>query len=393
MGVGLSLVLLGLLAAGRMRRLGLVTVPDFLWHRYQSHSVRFLAAALSLLAIIGILGAQVWASQGVLAILGVDPTYAAVLATLLFIGYTTASGLWGATLTDVVQLVVIFIGIPLVAFGALEAAGGWSGMVSAIELQTAGLDQADYFSWMGRDGSLLAIAVIPVVMYTLIGQDFYQRLFAAKNDRIAVLAAVLAGVLLMVYAVFPAITGMGARALFGESIEPSQAITTVVVDVLGPWGSAVVLGAIVAAIMSTADSLLVAGSAHVTHDMLVKTFGWKPTDRQMLTATRWATACIGILALAMAVSIQAIIELLLLSYTMYAAGVFVPVVIGLYSNKGSAKAALASMISGAVCSLLLINGAWDLWGLPPIIAGAMVSGLAFVLVVFWEGLGEAHAHR
>lgn len=380
LGVGLSLLGLAVVAAGRMRRLGLVTVPDYLEYRYQSKAVRMLGAALSLLAIIGILGAQVWASQGALSLLGVDPTKAAVIAALAFIVYTAASGLWGTTLTDIVQLVVIFVGIPLVALGGLQAAGGWAGMEATFSATEPELMAAGYFSWLGDRGVLLAAAIIPTVMYTLIGQDFYQRLFAAKSDRIAVIAATLAGLLLMAYAVFPAITGLSARALFGPEIDPSQAIAVVVTEVLGVWSAAIVVGAIIAAILSTADSLLIAGTAHLTHDIAKKGLGWSPTDPQMLLASRVATVLIGLSALLLALGVQAIIELLLLSYTMYAAGVFIPVVLGLYWSRGTGKGAIAGIVAGALVSVL---AALDILGVgqwPPIVVGAGASLIGYVLV-------------
>ena len=380
LGVGLSLLVLAVVAAGRMRRLGLVTVPDYLEHRYQSKAVRMLGAALSLFAIIGILGAQVWASQGALSLLGVDPTKAAVIAALGFIIYTAASGLWGATLTDIVQLAVIFIGIPLVALGGLQAAGGWAGMEATLLAQEPQLAESGYFSWVGDRGVLLVAAIIPTVMYTLIGQDFYQRLFAAKTDRIAVIAATMAGLLLMIYAAFPAITGLSARVLFGPEIDPSQAIATVVTEVLGVWTAAIVLGAIIAAILSTADSLLIAGTAHLTHDIAKKGLGWSPTDKEMLLASRVATVLIGLSALVMALGVQAIIELLLLSYTMYAAGVFIPVVLGLYWSRGTGQGAMAGILLGAVVSVLAAMDVFVVGQWPPIVVGAGASLLAYASV-------------
>src|SRR5699024_9321384 len=132
-GVGLSLVVLGLVAARRMRKLAMFTVPDYLATRYDSELVRFLGALLSLVAIIGIIGAQVWAARSALSIIGLDPTWAAIAATLLFIVYTAMSGLWGVTLTDAVQLAIIFIGVPIAAFMALGETGGFAGIRDGIE--------------------------------------------------------------------------------------------------------------------------------------------------------------------------------------------------------------------------------------------------------------------
>ena len=417
-GVGLALLVLAIVAAKRMRRLGLVTVPDYLEHRYNSKTARLLGALLSLVAIIGILGAQVWASQGALSILGIDPVTAAVIATLVFIVYTAASGLWGVTLTDAVQLAIIFVGIPVAAVMGLQSAGGFegiretlaatgldsgtlpgldSGTASAASSSTAtaantgsgsgpGIDPDAYFHPLGAGGAMVVAAILPAIMYTLIGQDFYQRLFAARDEKIAVRAAALAGGILILYAAFPAIAGMAARGVFGADIEPSQAIPMLVAEVLPAWIGAIVVAAIIGAIMSTADSLLVAGTSHLTHDIFGKLM--RPDlagdTRRMLLISRIGTVVIGLLALFLALYIQRIIDLLLLSYTMYAAGVFVPVVLGLYWPRGTAAGAVAGIAGGSLAGLAAARG-WIavaelplIAGMPSIVLGALVSLVLYV---------------
>ncbi len=72
--------------------------------------------------------------------------------------------------------------------------------------------------------------------------------------------------------------------------------------------------------------------------------------RRMLLISRLSTVLIGLSALLLALYIQRIIELLLLSYTMYAAGVFVPVVLGLYWSQGNAAGAVAAIVGGSLAT-------------------------------------------
>lgn len=387
-GVGLSLVALGLVAARRMRRLAMFTVPDYLALRYRNEVVRVLGALLSLVAIIGIIGAQVWAAQGALSIIGLDPTWAAIAATGLFIVYTALSGLWGVTLTDAVQLAIVFIGVPVAAFMALGETGGIEGMRAGIERLEPGVSTDAFFSPLGAGLGLVLAAVVPTMMYTLIGQDFYQRLFAARDENTAKRAAILAGLALVLFAIFPVFTGMAARALFGNEIEAAQAIPKLISDVLPSAAAAIVIAAIIGAIMSTADSLLVAGTSHVTNDLYLKIVnpGAEMDDRQLLAVSRVVTVVIGVLALWMALAFEAIIDLLLMSYTLYAAGVFIPVVLGLYWRRGNAAGAIAAILGGSsvgvagelgwveFSSLPLIGG------FPIIVTGALASLVLHVAV-------------
>ncbi|RFF29214.1 sodium:solute symporter family protein [Wenzhouxiangella sediminis] len=387
-GVGLSLIVLGLVAARRMRQLAMFTVPDYLALRYNSQVVRVLGAVLSLVAIIGIIGAQVWAAQGALSIVGLDPTWAAIAATGLFIVYTALSGLWGVTLTDAVQLAIIFVGVPVAAVMALGEAGGLEGIRAGIEGLDLSVSTDAFFHPLGAGLGMVLAAIVPTMMYTLIGQDFYQRLFAARDANTARRAAVLAGVLLVLFAVFPVITGMAARALFGGEIEAAQAIPKLITEVLPSAAAAIVIAAIVGAIMSTADSLLMAGTAHVTNDLYVQLINPEAerNNRRLLLISRIVTVIIGVLALWMALAFEAIIDLLLMSYTLYAAGVFIPVVLGLYWQRGNAAGAIAGILGG---SGLGVAGELDwielsslplIGGFPVIATGALASLLLYVVV-------------
>jgi len=400
-GVGLSLVLLGVVAARRMRGLAMFTVPDYLELRYNSKPARLLGTLLSLIAIVGIIGAQVWAAQGALSILGVDPTRAAVAATLMFIVYTAMSGLWGVTLTDAVQLAIIFVGVPVAAVLAVGEAGGLDGIRGAIDAQSMEIGTDRYFSPFGAGFGLVLAAVVPTMMYTLIGQDFYQRLFAARDEKAAFRAAIFAGMLLIAFALFPVVTGMAARALFGADIEAARAIPVLIDEVLPDWAAAIVIAAILGAIMSTADSLLMAGTSHVTHDIYVKLIdpAAAKDSRRLLRISRIVTVVLGLGALWMALNFQAIIGMLLMSYTLYAAGVFIPVVGGLYWKRATAAGAIASIIGGSGCGLAGELGWFDpaalplIGGFPVIVTGALVSLLLFFSVSLLTRPGQARAGR
>jgi solute:Na+ symporter, SSS family len=145
---------------------------------------------------------------------------------------------------------------------------------------------------------------------------------------------------------------------------------------------AIVVGAILGAIMSTADSLLIAGTSHLTNDLYIKLVNPAAADdgRRLLLLSRLGTVAIGVLALALALSVREIIGLLLLSYTMYAAGVFVPVVLGLYWRGGTAAGAIAAILAGALAGLAAALGWVTLTGVPPIVGGAGVSLFVYVAV-------------
>ncbi|MEW6663063.1 MAG: sodium:solute symporter family protein [Bacillota bacterium] len=390
-GTGLGLIALGLVAAMPLRKLRLFTVPDYLELRYNSKLVRLLGTALSLVAIVGIIAAQVGASKGALSIFGISPLVGAVIATLLFIAYTTFSGMWGVTLTDGVQLLIILIGLPVAAIAGVSHAGGWAAMQASIAALNVPGGVESYFSPVGRGVSLMLGIIIPVIMYDLVGQDFYQRLFSAKDEKTARNAAILAGCMLIAFGVFPAICGMAARAIFGASIEATQAIPKLITAVLPVWIGSILVAAILAAVMSTADSLLTAGTSHIVNDIYLKTINPSAaadTKKLLLIARVW-TVILGVAALAIALSIPGIIKILIYSYTMYASGVFVPVVVGLFWKRGNAQGAVAGIIFGASAGLLGVLKVFSYGAVPNIIVGGLVSLAAYVVVSLLTPPGES----
>jgi SSS family solute:Na+ symporter len=184
------------------------------------------------------------------------------------------------------------------------------------------------------------------------------------------------------------LTGMAARALFGTEVEAARAIPTLIDEVLPPAAAAIVIAAIIGAIMSTADSLLVAGTSHVTNDLYVRLLraGRDVDESRLLWLSRIVTVLIGVLALWMALRFEAIIDLLLMSYTLYAAGVFVPVVLGLFWPRGNAAGAIAGIVGGSGLGLagelawIDFSGLPLLSGFPIIVTGAAASCLLYVIV-------------
>ncbi|WP_273003155.1 MULTISPECIES: sodium:solute symporter family protein [Acetomicrobium] len=375
---GIGLILLGLVTARKFRDLAFYTVPDYLEKRYGGKTIRALGSLLSIVALIGILAAQVLSARGALGILGITGNTGAILATFVFIIYTTAGGMWAVTLTDLIQMLLGAIGVIVAASVVLGHTGGFGGLESLLQAKAVG---PEYLSIWGMGTASIMWLLVPTVMYTLIGQDFYQRLFSAKNGTTAKGAALVGGIVLVIVSFFPAIMGMGANAL-ADLEDPSMAVPWILKNMMGPLLGGVILAALLAAIMSTADSLLSAATSHIVKDFWIEIFHASEADqeRELLKISRISTFVIGILALVIALMVPGIIDALIYSYTMYTAGVFVPV-IGGFLWKGATKAgALASLVVGSIVALWGIVGGVSLFGAPVEIFAALISLVVFVVV-------------
>ena len=151
---------------------------------------------------------------------------------------------------------------------------------------------------------------------------------------------------------------------------------------MNPVIGGIVLAAILSAIMSTADSLLTAATSHIVKDFWIETFQMDEIkdEKKLLTISRNFTVIIGILGLLIALVMPGIIDALIYSYTMYSAGVFVPVIGGVLWKSATREGALASLVIGSAVALWGILTQANLFGAPVEIYAALISLVIFVVV-------------
>lgn len=375
MATGIGLMALGLFTAGRFRALALYTVPDYLARRYGGKVIRLLGAALSLCAMIGIMAAQIQAAGSAFSLLGFDATWASVAAAAVFVAYTALGGLWAATISDTVQIVLATVGVLVATLVVLVRTGG--DVLGGAEVGIEG-----YHSLFGHDAGYVLWLLVPTVMYTLIGQDFYQRLFAAKSPEVARRAALAGGVFLVLVSFLPALVGAGARTLSGGLERPELALPWVLQNLLNPVAGGVFLAALLAATMSTADSLLTAATSHVVKDFWVETVrpGRTQSERTLLRISRAVTVGTGLAALILALRSPGIVSMLIYSYTLYTAGIFAPVLGGLVWSGGTRAGALAAVGAGCAVAVTGIATGWEVVGIPTEVSAALISAFCFVTV-------------
>ncbi|MCS3922164.1 SSS family solute:Na+ symporter [Methanococcus voltae PS] len=392
---GFGLLLLGLFLAKPMRALALFTVPEVLELRYNCRSIRYISAFLSLVALIGIIAALVTGASSVFQVLGIDPFWGAIISTIIFITYTAASGLWAVALTDFIQVIIGSIGVILATALAFMKVGGVSGISTGLQtLQKANvlpISADQYFNFGSAGIGTIALILAGTTMYTLIGQDFYQRLFAAKNEVVAKNGAIIAGILLMVLSFLPALAGMAALVLSNDPAailaSPKTAIPQLMITVFGSGVGALFLAAILAAVMSTSDSLLTASTSHIVKDF------YQPNnpdvdDKKILNLSIWSTILVGIFALIVSLKFDSILTLMVYSYDVYTSGVFIPLILGLVWKRATKEGALSGMIIGTLVSAGLIyareanlftnivGGPWEL-----IYAGSALVSLVVMVIV------------
>ncbi len=279
------------------------TVTQYLEMRYDSRFLRCACALLSIIALIGITAAQVSAVMSIFTGMGFERvTLFACLCMVVVLLLTIMGGFWAVSVTDAVQIVIVVVGLVWLYMTALGHHGGFANVMNEVKAASAILPE-NYAGGLDSSKILLLMWVMaPSIMYSLIGQEGYQRLFATKNLTEARKTAVVAGVLSTVLTFMPMIVGIITRldnpelAASGRS---SAAFASAVLRYLPGFGSGILLCAVLAAILSTADSLLTAAASHFMNDFWVLYPGKNedPNSRNLVRVSRIFVLVAGVVVL------------------------------------------------------------------------------------------------
>lgn len=350
-GYALCLVLMALLLAYRMRAAGFVTLGDFFKSRF-SQTVERLAVLILVPTSVIWSAAQLTALSQVLAIAGgIDVGAAMIVATIVIIVYTLFGGLIGDVVTDVVQGVVIIIGLAILLGFVFAASGGL--------LEGLGRIEAAQLSFVAEGESLFTRIdawAVPI-LGSMVAQESLSRVFATRSAGDARRAAFLASGIYLVIGIIPVLIALVGTHL-GLELKHADEFLPSIAEALLPTALFVVLmGALVSAILSTVDSTILGIGALVSHNLVLPL---RPSlsDREKLWLTRAIVCFAGLATYAVALSGEGIYSLVELSSSLGTAGIFVSVVIGLWSRWGgplSAGAALSAGIATNVATSFFIT--------------------------------------
>jgi SSS family solute:Na+ symporter len=365
---------------------GMMTYPDFLRHRYDG-KVALAAAVISGIGYMGFTGAQMLAGAKLASAtilqkspFGMDPLlFALLIIAIVTVLYTVVGGLKAVIYTDTVQWIILLSGLIFVTIpAALMAVGGLSGLREALpstHFSMTNIAPVKFVNWM--------VTIIPI---WLIGMTLYQRMYACKNKKEAQKAWYIAGLFEYPIMAFAGVfLGMCARVVFPEA-ESEMALPMLIRDVLPIGVTGIVIAAYFSAIMSTADSCLMASSGNFMNDIVERYFLRGLSDRKSIRYSMVATLVVGVAAVLMAAQFTTVLDAILYAYAFMVSGLFIPTLGAYFWKRGSSAGALAGMMGGGLLTLLLLTKAVHLpaglatLGLHASIYGISVSAVLYIAV-------------
>lgn len=266
------------------------------------------------------------------------------ISFIVILIFTVIGGLPATILTDAIQSIIIIIGVVVLTIVTLSHVGGIGALFEASEGQ--------YLSIAGPDGYgeilLYALSVGPFYM---VWQSTWQRIFAAKDEKVAVGANALGFIIAGMISFLPFLIGLAARQFVPHDMHPDLVFSHVTDSLLAsPVGGIVFLG-LLAALMTGGTSFILQGSSNITIDIYKRFINKKAGPRKMLLYSRLSVLTITVLACLFAYSIEDIATTYQWALRLTATILVLPFLAVMFW-KGVTKAGmLSSMIGTAVLVL------------------------------------------
>lgn len=340
----ICLILVGYFYAKKLYQMNIVTVGDFFRIRYNKR----LDSAVSFILILAYphwIAAQFVALAYLFqSVLGIEVDYGILLGASIVVLYTYIGGMWAVSYTDMLQSILIVIGLLFLLFDVLDQTGGIVPLFAD--------KPSSFFSPFPEEGldnwSEYIATILAVMLGAIPAQEIYQRVFSAKSVKSAIRGTYLAAFLMMIFAAVPMIIALGAAHLHPElmAIDDGQAIIPTMVTQFASMPLQILFyGALISAILSTSSGAMLA-PATVIGENLIKPNLSNMTDKKLLLYTRLSVILVAVVSCYFAFSDLDIVELVVASLAPLLVCIFAPFTFGLFWKKSSVFGAWSAIISG-----------------------------------------------
>jgi Na+/proline symporter len=373
-GYAICLLLMGVVFAVPLWKRKLSTLADLFRQRFGTRVERIAVFVMAPTSVM-------WAAaqiRGFGHVLGassqLDITVTTTIAAAVVIVYTAAGGLLADAYTDLIQGIVLILGLLTVLLL----------MLSRGDLAVLADLPAGHLRWTSSSGSLWTTAeawAVPL-FGSVLASETVTRTMAARSPQIARNASVAGGLIYLAVGIIPLVIGLAAVRLNPGIGDPEKVLVQTASNYLPGYFYVIFAGALVSAILSTVNSALLVAGSLVAHNLILSR---RPDmdERSKVRINQLGVVCCGVIAYLLALGTDSVYDMVEEASSFGSAGIFVAVVFGLFTPFGGAASAAAALL------LALISYAVAQYALgldTPFLVSLVFSLAGYVLVAALEGL-------
>jgi sodium/proline symporter len=348
-----------ILISRRLKRLGdktdSITVPDVLAARFddKNHVLRSISVLIILVMVMTYVAAQMVATGKAFdGFTDLNYTWGVVVGATIIILYTLVGGFKAVAWTDLIQGVLMLLGLIILPVISIKAGGGWDAISAKLMAQDPGL-----LSPWGPEGKS-TLAIVGVISFLAIGVPFIGvpqlmvRFMSARSEESLVPAMTLSVIVIFLFDIGAVLTGMAGRALFPGLDDPEGILPLMSTAMLPEWMAGMMMVIVLAAIMSTVDSLLILASSAVVRDYMQKIRGSKVGEKALANRGKLLTLIIGVIGIGFALQQSPMIFwFVIFAWNGLGAAFGPPLLCGLWYPKTNIKGAIAGMLGGFITTV------------------------------------------
>lgn len=380
----LTLGVLGKRFAILGRRMGAVTITDFLYARYKSDVVVILCSVALLVFFAASMVAQfIGGARLFQAVTGYPYEAGLVLFGITVVVYTAVGGFRAVVITDALQGVVMVIASVVVFMAVLEAGGGMTECIQTLKGIDPGL-----ITPSGAGGKVPAPMLFS--FWVLVGLGILglpqttQRCFGYKDSKSMHNAMVMGTLIIGFLLLFMHLAGVLGRAVMPRLTSGDLIIPSLILELLPPFWAGVFVAGPLAAIMSTVDTMLLLVSAAIIKDLYIrynlKNDASKISPQKLSRMSFGCTMAAGVLVFAASFNPpELLVWINLFAFGGLEAVFLWPIILGLYWKKANAAGAVFSMLTGLTVFIFLSVFKVPLGGVHAIVPTLVFSFAAFVI--------------
>lgn len=385
-GLGICLLITAAFYAKPLNKMMMITLPDFYFRRY-GNGAEGISGVLMIISFTVLVAGNLAASGFILeTVFGINYFWGILISALVVVAYTVAGGLFASAYTNLFQ---VYLAIGAFWVGFLFFAGGFADAPWDVIYNNAPPEYLDLSGLydIGNGALINWGAILALGLGDIIALDFMERVFAARNPKVAQRGALMGGALTLFTVVPTSMLGIVALYYLPVGTSPDLALPLLSTEYL-PFaiGAAILMG-VIGASMSTASGGLLAISSVVSRNLVNRIVRrrWlgKPgtSDRSLLNMTRMAIIPMVIAGTSLGYFLPNPGVYLVLAFDIMFAGAFAPLTLGLFWKKSNMPAAIASLLVGSFLRLsFFFTMPEDLAGLdtmiPPVVSFAVFFAVA-----------------
>ena len=390
-------------------RYNAITVPDYLEARFRDtrHVFRLLSLVIVLSMVTAYTAAQLTAiGKAFDSFVATGYNVGVVIGLFIILYYTSVGGFKAVAYSDVLQGVLMFLGLLVLPIVGFVAAGGWLPVMERLRAEDPALLAPMGEFGLSLPGAISALGFVGVGFAFLGAPQLLTRFMSARHRNDIVDAGLIGVICLIVFDVGAVFAGLAGRSLFPGLADPETILPVMSAELFPALFTGVFLVIVLAASMSTVDSLLILASSSVVRDVVQKIFRPNWSEMRLSLFGKLTTVVIGALALVLALGEVRMIFWFVLFAWSGLASAFTPVVLcSLFWKRTTRAGAIAGMVAGFLTAVVWVvafkQHVYDLYEMiPGFIAGFAATvgvslftqppeGAAEELDDVWRAVNEA----